>query len=172
GERKPFAGAVAAMPYQGLLRRNIRRFKYKGQAWLRRPFAEMVRWRVKSSWPDVKFDLVTAVPIHANRLRQRGYNQAALFGKLVADALDAPFAADVLLRVKDTPPSAGRKKAERRQLMQDAFAPGRGNVKGAKVLLLDDIYTTGETAKACAECLRGMGAAQVWVAIIAATAVN
>ncbi|MCL2678204.1 MAG: ComF family protein [Clostridiales bacterium] len=172
GEKKPFEAAVAAMPYQGLLRKNIHRFKYGGKAWLRRPFADMVCRKVKLAWPEVKFDLAAAVPVHANRLRQRGYDQAELFGELAAAELDTPFAPGLLLRVKDTPPSAGYKKAERRILMRDAFAPGKGQAAGAKILLLDDIYTTGETAKACSECLLKMGAAQVWVATIAATALR
>ncbi|MCA3254991.1 MAG: ComF family protein [Alphaproteobacteria bacterium] len=106
------------------------------------------------------------VPLHRWRLWRRGYNQAADLARALAQATDAPLAVDALVRRKATRPSQGMNPAERRDNLRGAFVvpPGRrAQVAGRRILLVDDVLTTGATAAACARALRRAGAVSVGV---------
>jgi predicted amidophosphoribosyltransferase len=109
-------------------------------------------------------DLVTPVPLHWRRLLARRYNQAALLGQQVAAMAGRPFLPDLLRRTRRTPALEHRGAAERAALVQGAFAVARGGavrIEGKRVLLVDDVMTSGATAEACARALLAAGAAGV-----------
>lgn len=109
-------------------------------------------------------DLIVPVPLHRMRLWQRRFNQSAFLAQRLAEASGQPFRPDVLLRVKATAPQVGRDAAQRRKNVKGAFAvaPEQGvALAGRRVLLIDDVMTTGATAGACAAALRTAGAADV-----------
>lgn len=109
-------------------------------------------------------DLVAPVPLHWRRLLSRRYNQAALLSAQLARAAERPHVPDLLRRVRPTPPLGDRGAAERAALLEGVFALSRGSgprIAGRRVLLVDDVMTSGATAEACARVLLAGGAAAV-----------
>ena len=107
-------------------------------------------------------DVVVAVPLHPRRLRERGFNQAALLARELARLCRRPCATDALARRRDTAPQSGLRAGERRRNVREAFVARRpGAVAGRIVTLVDDVVTTGATAEACARALAAAGAREV-----------
>lgn len=122
---------------------------------------------VESGWLGVP-DAVVAVPLHPRRLRQRGYNQAALLARAVARCLGARMAPRVLRKLKDRPPQAELGAAARWRNAAGCYAARLPSelVEG-ELLLVDDVMTTGATAEACARALLAAGARAVDVLTVA-----
>ena len=118
--------------------------------------------------------LVVPVPLHARKLRQRGFNQSELIAraalKLSQDGDRYVLSADALERRRETKSQIGLTRHQRRENLRGAFAVGKPqDVAGREILLVDDVFTTGTTASECARVLRRAGAAKVWVATVART---
>jgi ComF family protein len=110
----------------------------------------------------VTSDLLVPVPLHPRRLRERGFNQAALVTRELSRQTGRPICEGALVRCRDTAPQAGLSAAARRRNVAEAFAVRRrGIVAGRVVTLVDDVMTTGATALACARALRAAGAREV-----------
>lgn len=105
-------------------------------------------------------DLVVPVPLHPKRLAERGYNQSVLLAAPIARALEVPLAPRLLRRRSDTPRQAALDRPTRLVNVRDAFV-ARAPTQGRRVLLIDDVRTTGATLRACAAVLRGAGASRV-----------
>ena len=149
--------------YEGWLGDAIRRFKYDGE-WARKQhlgasLARLVATEVPSR------ALLVPVPIHRARLRERGYNQAALLAAVASAQTGLPCA-DALTRTRDTPHQVGLGQTGRLANVRDAFAVG-SDVSGQLVVLVDDVVTTGATLGACADALLAAGAADVWAVTLA-----
>ena len=109
-------------------------------------------------------DLIIPVPLTRWRLMRRQFNQAAILAHEVAAATDIPADALVLAKIKSTPTQVGLTRDQRRLNVQGAFAVAerrRAEVSGRKMLLIDDVITTGSTVEACARALLAAGAARV-----------
>jgi predicted amidophosphoribosyltransferase len=152
----PVTGARAAFAFHGPARAAIHRLKYAG--W-RGVGAALARAMVAAA-PLPPAEAVTWVPLPRRRLAERGYDQARALAVEVGGASDLP-ALPLLRRTGSSAPQARRSGAERRAALRGAFAP-RGRVP-ARVLLVDDVLTTGATSAACAEALVAGGARRVWV---------
>lgn len=155
----------AAVNYDGAASRTIHVFKYEGQvnlvtllgAWVCDAIADTT-WNV---------DCVTAVPLHPKRMEQRGYNQAALIAQHVADCFGWEYDGDAVSRMRETPSQVTLNAQERQLNVAGAFAAQANRVAGRRVLLIDDVLTTGATLGACANALRDAGAVQVYGATVA-----
>lgn len=135
----------------------IRRHKYGLDQSLGRALAECLGDELPLALE--RYDLVVPVPLHRARLRWRGFNQAALLGAAVARRLGRPLDVACLARVRPTPPQTMQSHDERERNVRDAFAVRRpGRVAGRRVLLVDDVMTTGATANECARVLLKAGA--------------
>jgi ComF family protein len=157
---------VAPYRYGGALAVAIGRFKYDGRSDLARHLSAVVLTGLRGQAGRV--DRVVPVPLHPLRLAQRGYNQAALLGRHVAPALGARFDAGVLCRVVDTEQQAKLDRPARQRNVAGAFRLRRGaSVRGERVLVIDDVCTTGATLAECATVLQCAGAASVSGAVIA-----
>lgn len=168
GEEPYFDQARAAGEYGGVLRDNLLAFKYNGRTGLRRPLAELLLTAFRRYYREQRFDAVAPVPLHEKRLRERGYNQAELLTHILSRELSLPHAPRLLRRVKDTPPLSGLDSRKQRfELMRAAFEASPDS-RGRRVLLVDDIYTSGATSAAAALALRRQGAAAVYVLTVAA----
>jgi len=111
----------------------------------------------------VEGDLLVAVPLYVRRQRLRGYNQSTLLARELSRLCGLPLAERGLARRRNTPPQARSAEAEsRKRNVADAFIADRRWVEGKRILLIDDVMTTGATLDACARALRQAGAASVW----------
>jgi ComF family protein len=166
--RQPFAAGASLGPYEGPLRVLVQQLKYHGRRRAASRVAallledEAVRRLVATS------DLVVPVPLHPRRLRERGYNQSALVAAELARLGGVAYGEGALVRRRDTPPQAGRSAAERRRNVEGAFAVRRhGAVAGRVLTVVDDVVTTGATARECARALVSAGAAEVRLLTVA-----
>lgn len=160
----------AAAIYADPLSKAIHRFKYEGRPELHEPLGQLLAgyWRSRT----VTVDLAAAVPLHDNRLAERGYNQAELLARVLCREVGLPLLrAGVLYRQRDTAQQMLLGPAERRQNVHGAFGWAGPALEGCKVLLIDDVATTGSTLEACAEALLAAGAGKVW-ALTAARALG
>jgi ComF family protein len=152
--------------YEGALRELIHLFKYSGV----RPLARVFGKQLKRALPiDERFDVIVPMPLHWKRRWQRGFNQANLLAAEVARRFNLPVT-NAVRRKRATSAQAGLTNAKRRANVSGAFAIRRGKrFDGLRVLLVDDVLTTGATAAACARVLKRAGAAHVTVLALART---
>jgi ComF family protein len=149
--------------YEGALRSLIHLFKYSGMRPLAKPLAEYL---ARSIPVDERFDAVVPVPLYWRRKWERGYNQAELLARFIAKRRGIPVL-NILRRKRATATQAGLASAGRRRNVAGAFALRSSrfgkdqNVVGKKILLIDDVMTTGATASACASVLKRGGAKSV-----------
>lgn len=106
-------------------------------------------------------DLIVPIPLHKKRKRKRGYNQAEILARTLSEAVKIPMADDVLIRVKETCPQKSLNDKERRRNIRGAFEVKK-RLTGRKIVLIDDIYTTGSTLDEAAKTLLGAGAEKVY----------
>lgn len=158
GKRPYFQDVFAAYPYEGIARNLVHALKYgNGQA-----LAEtMAKLMLEEGASAGGCDCLIPVPLHPKKERERGYNQAAVLGRALAALLGVEFVDRALCRTVNTCSQTTLKGRERRENVAGIFAlsPGAA-VKDRRILLLDDVITTGSTANACAKVLRGAGAAK------------
>lgn len=161
----PFAWIRAAGVYEESLRRAVQRFKYEGAVQLDRQLGRLLATAVREDLRQFRPHLLVAVPLHATRLRERTYNQSLLLARRLARHRRIPVAADLLVRTRPTPPQQGLSARERRQNLRGAFAL-RKALAGERVVLVDDVVTTGATVSECSRALLAAGAGQVAVAVL------
>lgn len=160
------ARTVVVGPYERTLRLLVRRLKYGGRASLARPLGALLAARVAAA--RLGADVLVPVPLDPGRERRRGFNQAELIAREIAWRTGLPVAARALARVKPTPALYGRSVAERFEVVGDAFAVAEpARIRGRRVLIVDDVLTTGATLSACAEACRKAGAVEIFAACVA-----
>lgn len=168
----PFHKALTYGTYEKEFRKLVHLFKYQGMSILARPLGKLLAKALlpvaEEAPPEM---LVVPVPLAKEKQRERGYNQAELLARsaLASLAETQPqwklrMAADVLRRSRATETQARLTPHQRRRNLRGAFfVPKPERLEGQHVLLIDDIYTTGATARECTRTLRAAGAASVWV---------
>jgi len=165
---RAFQRARSLGPYAGLLRKAIQALKYDRDRLLVRPLGTLLARRGAGLLGGTDYDCIMPVPLHAARLRQRGFNQALALARRVGKLWQVPVEAETLIKARQTKPQTMLPLVERQRNVRSAFACTR-RLHGAKVLLVDDVYTSGSTAHECARVLRRNGAGQVDVLTLART---
>jgi len=164
-----FEKNVSIMKYGGA-RGAIFKFKYGGRPGIAKALAELTY--KNADYPEISLcDCAAPVPLHDKRRNVRGYNQAELYAKELAALYKIPFAADALMRVRDTAPQSGLNADERRKNVEGAFRVNEARadfINGKTVLLADDIRTTGSTLNECSIALKNAGARAVYCVTFAA----
>lgn len=150
----------AAAHLSGPLRKAIHSFKYKGLRVLADTFGNILYdcWEAEP-WP---VDIIVPVPLHPQRLRERGYNQSALLARKLGHHTALPIAEHALRRINPTPPQVGLNATQRAENVRDAFQCVDDSLSGLNVLLVDDVLTTGATLRSCAQALQEGNVHAIW----------
>lgn len=152
----------AAVAYGDIPRKVALKLKYGGRPGVAETLARFIARHFEGGADTV----LVPVPLHRWRIWRRGYNQAALLATALARGRTTPVLLDALIRVKRTPPLKGMGPQARREALRGAFRvspAGKAALAGRRVVLVDDVYTSGATANACAKALKRAGAAEVQV---------
>jgi len=169
----PFEFARSLFAYEGRVREGIRAAKYARQAVPAKIVAERLLEAVYGKWDD-RFPadfrpVVVPVPIRSVKYFQRGFNLPALVGRALARLAGWPFAPLVLRRAGGNRPQAGLRLSDREENVRGVFRAPPGLRPPPEILLLDDVYTSGATARACARALKTAGAEHIVVLTVART---
>ena len=160
--------ARALGAFEGSLQAAIHRWKYEGKTHLTSFFAEWMAEVLNRYWEVNSLDLLIPVPLHPQRLRERGFNQALLLVKELSRRTDLPYLKAILKKKKPTVPQVNLSGAEREKGVRGTFhVIEKKELLGKSVLLVDDVYTTGATVNECSRVLLGGGAERVDVLTLA-----
>jgi competence protein ComFC len=163
-----FDAAVAAYRSRGIVRKLVHEFKYRRRFHLRHPLADWLSETLED--PRLRgrrFDIIVPVPLHPARQRERGFNQAQLLAELLSAKISVPLRG-ALERIRYTTTQTAFDRAERMENLRDAFRLRKKmNVRDLRVLLIDDVLTTGSTLSECARVLKKAGAISVHAATTA-----
>ncbi|MGA3093875.1 MAG: ComF family protein [Dehalococcoidales bacterium] len=154
GIRSPFT-------FEKLTREVVHQFKYQNLRVLAAPLSGVLHAYLSEN--PISADMLIPVPLHPKRLRERGYNQSLLLAFELGKLSGIPVRPDILKRHINTPPQARTASSiERHRNMHEAFTSADGKLKDKRVLLIDDVSTSGATLDACASALKQAGALSVW----------
>ena len=167
-ERPPaYERAWTLFPYLPPLREAICSFKYRGKHTLARPLARLM---ISALPPGIDADVIIPVPLHPARLRTREFNQSLLLADQLSRHLTRPVSPMNLVRVAATDPQTTLSRQARLRNLRKAFEVRRPqDLAGKRVLLVDDVFTTGTTLNECAKTLRNAGAVTVFALTLART---
>ena len=159
------ASCVSPLYYEGDVRRSLLRYKFGGLSVYAPKYAELMYSCIEKN--ELSFDLITWAPLGRKRLRKRGYDQAKLLALALSERFGKPCA-QLLIKSKDNPPQSGTGSAEKRRANVSGVyrVTEPSLVKDRRVLLVDDIVTTGATISECAKVLKTAGAESVCAATL------
>ncbi len=161
-----YGRCAAALYYEGAAREGILRYKFGGRRGSAAAFGELVAQCAAEHFSG-EFDTVTWVPVSRRRLHKRGYDQAQLIAEAAARLWETE-AVPLLKKIRNTPAQSRKDAAARRANVLGAFAAqNEDKIAGRRILLIDDVRTTGATLGECAGVLRRAGAAEVMCAVLA-----
>jgi len=164
----PFTSARAAFVFDGTVKELIHRLKYGKKVHISRPLALQAARHLAPFITESGAELIIPVPLHGKRLRQRGFNQAVLIAGVFAKAWHLPLSRNNLCRIRWTEPQIHLSFNDRVNNVRGAFAVNDpSQIAGRRLVLVDDVYTTGSTVAECAKVLKKAGAGEVYVATIA-----
>ncbi|MFA5525120.1 MAG: ComF family protein [Tissierellales bacterium] len=162
-----FTKVISPLEFSGFLRKAIYKYKYESKPYMYKSFGEFMIKALKKENLET-MDFVVPVPLHRTRKGERGYNQAELLAKYISLKMEIPLDVKNLKRIKATKTQNKLGRHEREQNIKDAFKIRDGRVyKDKRILLVDDIFTTGSTVNECSRILIEHGAAEVYVITIA-----
>ncbi|MBD1372191.1 ComF family protein [Hazenella sp. IB182357] len=154
----------SSVRYTTFTRQQLHMFKYNGMEVLARPMALMMAETIYNHYKQVQFGCVTYVPMDENKQKQRGYNQAHLLALEISKRISVPMYA-LLARTAPSEAQSKKSRVERLKIGKGVFI-GREDMEFAfskqTVLLIDDVYTTGATIRACTQVLKDQGAEHVY----------
>lgn len=156
----PFLSSTAgAYVFEGAIREAVHTLKYNRRKRMAAPLGVLLN-RYLSAHP-IAVDAIVAVPLHPERLRKRGFNQAQLLAAQLGHQAGLPLLAGELVRVRQTSQQADLNRAERRANVREAFAWQGATSPPGRILVIDDVLTTGATVEAAAQALHAAGAREV-----------
>lgn len=158
-----FDAAHSIAKFDSVWQDIVHGLKYNRRLDLVRPLSRFLASKI-----DYEYDLVAFVPLHAKRIKERGYNQAALLAKRLSKETGVKIDYNLLKRIVDNRPQVGFSAAERIQNVKGIFDMGAGSdINGKDIILIDDVMTTGATVNECARVLKKNGAGKVSVLTLA-----
>ena len=167
-QNQEFTYHVYAYYYKEAIRNKIIDYKFNDMPELSNTFVKLLLNNEKICGFLKKYDIMIPVPMHPKKQTQRGYNQAELIAQKLAENLRIDFANDVLFKQRQTETQSSLDKKSRQRNVKDAYnCKKEQKINGKRVILFDDIYTTGSTVKECSKVLKQFGAKEVIVLTIA-----
>lgn len=165
---KYFNKHIYIFSYDGIIRKFIIKYKFNEKPYLYRTIINFIKKNKKKYLFLEKYDIILPVPISKKRKKQRGYNQSSLIAKNIAREFKIKYDENVLKKIKDIKPQSELTKEERVKNIQGAYkVKNYKKIINKKILLLDDVYTTGSTVNECSKKLIQIGALEVDVFTIA-----
>jgi len=154
-------GIRSLFRFDEVIRKAIHELKYRNLKAISPCLAELLADYLRSN--PLPGEALVGVPLHPRRLRERGYNQSSLLARELSRRIDLPVIEDCLIRVKQAQPQVRAVDVEeRRRNVADAFVCRDEKVSGKRIILIDDVCTSGATLESCAAALKNKGAASVW----------
>ena len=158
--------ASAAVVYNEKARKIVYDLKYAGKGYLAKNVAAIMRGSVENLGDH---DIMIPVPMHKDKQKTRGFCQTTLICERLSEDTGIPLVKGKLVRARNTKPMSGLEPLERKKNIRDAFSvTGAGEISGKRILLIDDLLTTGSTADECSRILKNAGAEKVSLAVFAA----
>lgn len=158
-----FTQNIPIFLYEDIIQDIIYKFKYGRKSYIGKGLGTiMVNRLLLTSSIFYDIDYIVPIPIHKNRLKTRGFNQSEIIAKEISKATSIPMVRNLIFRIKDTKPQSKFSPLGRKNNLKDAFIVNKKyNLSSKKVLLIDDIYTTGITLNSCSQVLYKSGADEV-----------
>ena len=153
--------AISPFLYDGIVAEIIRAFKFGSQVRYGDLLTELAFSYVRDTELFNDYDIIIPVPLHKNRLDERGFNQAEVIAKRLGKLLNMEIDCKSLIRLRDTLHQSSLRGIKRIENVKAAFSCGSADFTGKKIILVDDIYTMGETANECGKILKMAGAEKV-----------
>jgi ComF family protein len=167
-EKKPYAIARSVARYDGTILTAIHLFKYHRKTGIGKVLGNIMADFVSGIWDMNAFDLIIPVPLHIKKLRERGFNQAVVLARVLSKRFKIALDITSLKRVLVTPPQVGLGRKERLINVKGAFSvTSQHQISGKRILLIDDVYTTGSTLTECSHVLLNAKAEAVAVLTMA-----
>lgn len=171
---KSFKEHIYLFKYEGRIRKLIIDYKFNDKAYLSNFFTKIIIKNEKICRKIKSYDIIIPVPIHKKRKNERGYNQSELIAKKIAKNInELELVTDYLIKQKNTVAQSTLTKQQRKQNVKQVYKIGnKEKIQNKKIILLDDIYTTGATAEECSKILKQNGAKEILVLTIAKDEIN
>ena len=159
---------ICLCEYTGIMKQAIKKYKFFDKPQYYRTFGRLLSEKMKKVTNYQNFDIIISIPLHKRKEALRGYNQSYLITKVLSRELGVPEKSYLLVRVRNTSTQSLLAKAARRSNVKDAFrVKNSSSIMGKTVLLVDDVFTTGNTLNECSRILKQAGAKEVVAAVIA-----
>ena len=154
--------------YNGEIRDAILKYKFDEKSYIYRTFLEFIKNNENICAQIKKYDIIIPVPISKKRLNSRGYNQSSLIAKNLAQELNIEYSEKILIKIKDNKPQSEMKQDTRKSNVSGVYKViNEERINNKKVLIVDDIFTTGSTADECAKVLKDNSAESIGVFTLA-----
>jgi ComF family protein len=164
------ATALFFFPKEGAIRQLIHQLKYKNQKDISSYLGDWLGFELRECNYFNEIDVIIPVPLHKSKLKSRGYNQVADFGKIIAKNLNATYNETSLIRIKNTTTQTMKDRINRLRYLDTIFEVSKcTSLQGKHILLVDDVITTGATIKACAKELNKIPDIKISLAVMAYT---
>ena len=165
---KSFSEHLYIFKYESKIRNLIIDYKFNDKAYLNNFFVKIILKNEKICRKIKKYDIIIPVPIHIKRKRQRGYNQSELIARKIAKHLKLELVTNCLIKQKSTVPQSSLTKKQRQENVKQVYKIiNAQKIKDKRIIIFDDIYTTGATANECARVLNENGAKEVLIFTLA-----
>jgi len=162
-----FTKGLSSIVYNGNIKRVVHNFKYHNKRYIGYHMAEIITDTLRQNKIDY-IDYIVPVPMHKNKKRQRGFNQSSIIAKYIARNMDLNFNDKNLIKIRDTSEQNKLNKKERFENLKGAFHLNSTDLfREKEILLVDDIYTTGNTVDACCEALNKANPKAIYIASFA-----
>lgn len=166
--KKYFDYQYSALRYENIVREKIINYKFNENSYLYKTFAKIIIKNKKVYGFLKLYDIIIPVPMHKTKKSVRGYNQSELLASEIAKHMELGFEKNVLIKTKNTKVQSTLTKTQRIENIKNAFCvTDNAKIKDKKVILIDDIYTTGSTVNECSKVLKKAGAKEIFVVTIA-----